>query len=336
MTIILVLLAAIFFAGFVFTSFKARGISEHYPPLGTFSEANGIRMHAVHIPAGENADLPRLIFIHGASGNLRDQYEAFAAKLEGRAEMLFIDRPGHGWSERDGEDYDTPDGQARAIAETMKNYGIERGIMIGHSYGGAVIASFALAHPEMTDGLLFLSPATHPWPGGVAWYNDLVSVPVIGQFVANTLILPAGLQMVKPGVACVFAPNPVPDGYIEKTGAEMVLRPKEFRANARELTRLNAYLREVAPRYTEIKAPTVIITGDSDDVVAPEIHSEGLKKEIDGSELVTVRNLGHKPDYIANDLAVAAIEKLGGLVRDLQALAENVSQRIAGDDVRCN
>ncbi|WP_244598253.1 alpha/beta fold hydrolase [Pseudohoeflea suaedae] len=336
MTSLLVLLAAILLAGFSFTYIKARGISERYPPLGTFSEADGIRMHAVHIPAGETADLPPLIFIHGASGNLRDQYEAFAARLQGRAEMLFIDRPGHGWSERDGQAYDTPGGQARAIAATMKNYGIERGIMIGHSYGGSVIASFALAHPEMTQGLLFLSPATHPWPGGVAWYNDLASVPVIGRFFAETLTLPAGLNMVKTGVACVFAPNPVPDGYIEKTGAEMVLRPTEFRANARDLTQLNAYLREVAPRYTEINAPTVVITGDSDDVVAPEIHSAGLKREIDGAELVTVRNLGHKPDYIANDLSIAAIEKLGGVDRDLQALAENVSQRIAENDVRCD
>ena len=51
---------------------------------------------------------------------------------------------------------------------------------------------------------------------------------------------------------------------------------------------------------------------------------------------MTVRNLGHKPDYVANDLAIAAIEKLAGKDRDLQQMAETVSQRIAGDDVRCD
>jgi hypothetical protein len=44
-----------------------------------------------------------------------------------------------------------------------------------------------------------------------------------------------------------------------------------------------------------------------------------------------VKNLGHKPDWIAPDLVVAAIEKLGGRPRDLQALARSVETGIAGD-----
>ena len=330
------LLIAVFATGCVYTQVQTSRISERFPPIGTLSEIDGIRMHAVHIPAGDQADLPKLVFIHGASGNLRDQYEAFAEPLKGRAEMLFIDRPGHGWSESDGETYDTPDAQARAVAATMESYGFDKAIVVGHSYGGAVIASFALAYPEKLLGLLFLSPATHPWPGGVALYNDLAAMPVVGSLFANSLTLPVGMTRIKSGVACVFSPNPVPAGYIEATGAELVLRPHEFRQNARELTKLNDYVRKVAPRYSEIRTPTIIITGDSDDVVAPEIHSQGLKNEIEGAELVTVRNLGHKPDYIANDLAIAAIEKLAGDDRDLQGIADTVSQRIADDDVRCD
>jgi pimeloyl-ACP methyl ester carboxylesterase len=336
MIALVAILLAVLASGCVYTRVQTSQISERFPPIGTFSQADGIRMHAVHIPAEGRSDLPKLVFIHGASGNLRDQYEAFAEPLKGRAEMLFIDRPGHGWSEADGETYDTPDAQARAVAATMEHYGFGAAIMIGHSYGGSVLASFALAYPDKTMGLLFLSPATHPWPGGVAWYNDVAALPLVGSLFANTLTLPAGKGRIDSGVACVFAPNPVPEGYIEATGAELVLRPSEFRANARELTKLNDYVRKVAPRYTEIKAPTVIITGDSDDVVAPEIHSEGLKSAIDGAELVTVRNMGHKPDYIANDLAIAAIEKLAGSARDLQQMAENVSQRVADDDASCD
>lgn len=336
MIILVAILITVLAAGFVYTRVQTARISEQFPPIGGFSEVDGIRMHAVHIPAGGEADLPKLVFIHGASGNLRDQYEAFAEPLKGRAEMLFIDRPGHGWSGLDGRTYDTPDAQARAVAGTMKNYRFESAIIIGHSYGGAVIASFALAYPEMTQGLLFLSPATHPWPGGVTWYNDVAALPVVGQVFARTLTLPAGKTRIEPGVRCVFSPNPVPDGYVETTGPAMVLRPEEFLANARELESLNAYVGKVAPRYSEIKTPTVIITGDSDDVVAPEIHSIGLKKDIEGSELVTIRNMGHKPDYIANGLAIAAIEKLAGRDRDLQRMGEDVSQRVADDDVRCD
>jgi hypothetical protein len=44
-----------------------------------------------------------------------------------------------------------------------------------------------------------------------------------------------------------------------------------------------------------------------------------------------VRNLGHKPDWIAPDLVVAAIEKLSGRARDLQAMARRVEARIEDD-----
>ncbi len=83
------------------------------------------------------------------------------------------------------------------------------------------------------------------------------------------------------------------------------------------------------PRYKEIKAPTVIITGDSDDIVAEEIHSVGLKRDIPNSELLWLKGVGHKTDYVANGLAVAAIEKLGGKPRDLAAMAADFRARKA-------
>ena len=75
----------------------------------------------------------------------------------------------------------------------------------------------------------------------------------------------------------------------------------------------------------------MIITGDTDDIVLEELHSKGLARDIAGSELVWIHNLGHKPDYIATDLVVAAIEKLAGKPRDLQAMARQVETRIASD-----
>src|SRR5690606_8879468 len=108
---------------------------------------------------------------------------------------------------------DTPDGQAAAIARAMQSKGISRAIVVGHSFGGAIAASFALDHPEMTAGLVFLAPATHVWPAGIAWYYDLSRMPLVGRLFANTLALPAGLSRLQSGSACVFAPNAVPEDY---------------------------------------------------------------------------------------------------------------------------
>ncbi|MBW8910017.1 MAG: alpha/beta hydrolase, partial [Mesorhizobium sp.] len=80
-----------------------------------------------------------------------------------------------------------------------------------------------------------------------------------------------------------------------------------------------------------IKAPTVIISGDRDKIVYATIHSVGLERDIAGAELIWIRNLGHKSDWIASDLVIGAIEKIAGAPVDLQAMAKTVEARIAGD-----
>ncbi len=312
-----------------FSAYKTRAIEQTYPNIGELTDIGGYRLNAVHLPRPTTADLPALVFIHGASGNLRDQFEAFAAPLSGRAEMLFVDRPGHGYSERGTAENALPSGQADAIAGLMDKRGIQSAIIIGHSFGGAIAAAFGMRHPERTEGLLFLAPATHPWSGGVDWYYTLAAMPVLGWLFTHLFVIPIGLRRVETGTLSIFRPNERPADYIMKTAPELVLRPHTFRNNAADVVNLLAYVSAHAPRYREIKAPTVIITGDSDDIVLEELHSRGLARDIADAELVTIRNLGHKPDYVTTDVAIAAIERLAGQPRDLQALAAQAEIRIA-------
>lgn len=322
-------LAGLLFCAFLFTQWQSRQIAMRYPNMGELIDVGGFRVNSVHVPRPATADLPALLFIHGASGNLRDLMTAFRKPLEGRAEMLFVDRPGHGYSERGDDANLTPDGQADAIARMMEIRGIGKVIVVGHSFGGATTASFALRHREKVLGLVFLSPATHPWPGGVDWYYDIASTPYIGALFCNTITLPAGLWRMRSGVESVFHPNPVPDDYLENAAIPLVLRPENFCSNARDVANLLLYVRRTQPRYNEITAPTVIITGDSDEIVYEELHSLGLNRDIKGSELIWVKGLGHKPDYVATDLAIAAMEKVAGINRDLRKLADDVERRVA-------
>ena len=308
-------------------------LERQFPNVGEPIDIGGLRMNSVFVPAGTTADLPPVVFIHGASGNLRDQMHAFRNRLEGRADLLFLDRPGHGYSERGGPENAFPDGQAHAIARLMDRRGIGRAIIVGHSFGGAIAASFALEHPEKTAGLLFLAPATHPWPGGIDWYYDLAKLPVIGWLFSHIVAMPAGLLRIEGGTRSVFAPNPCPDDYIAATAPALVLRPKTFRNNAIDVASLLDHVRRIQPRYAEIRTPTVIVTGDTDGIVYEEIHSRGLARDIAGSELVWIRNLGHKPDYVVTDLAIEALEKIAGRDRDLQESARRAEARLAKDHI---
>lgn len=324
-------LAGLLFCAFLFTQWQSRQIANRYPNVGELTDVGGFLLNNVHVPRPATADLPALLFIHGASGNLRDPMMAFRRPLEGRAEMLFVDRPGHGYSERGDDSNLTPDGQADAIARLLDKRGIGRVIVVGHSFGGAIAASFALRHEDRVAGLVFLSPATHPWPGGIDWYYDIANLPYLGPLFCNTITLPAGLMRVPSGVGTVFHPNPVPDGYLDDAAIPLVLRPHSFCSNARDVANLLLHVQRTQPRYREITSPTVIITGDSDEIVYEELHSLGLNRDIPGSELLWIKGLGHKPDYMATDLAIAAIEKVAGHARNLRELASEVERRIAGE-----
>lgn len=330
----LIFSALILFALFVFTQKKSSEISKTYPPIGQFIDINGTKIHFKFTKGCEGSDLPPLVFVHGASGNLRDQTEPFFKKLEDRGDLLFIDRPGHGWSERSSEDQRFPDMQALVISKLMDELGLKQAIIVGHSFGCAVTASFALNHPDKTMGLLFLAPVAYPWPGGIAWYYNLTSWPFIGWLFANTLAVPAGLKRINHGSRCVFLPNIMPQDYINNTAPSLVLRPKTFRANAKDLAALFDYLVKTWPKYKNIKAPTIIISGEKDNVVFPYIHSRGLEQHINGAELISLDNVGHKPDYATADIAIAAIENLSGISEnDLKKMAAELDEKLSDQQV---
>ena len=318
----------------VFTRNHVRRIERLYPVCGDLVELAGFDLHVVRVPGPSNSDLPPVVFLHGASGNLRDQMMAFREKLEGRTDLIFIDRPGHGWSQRGGESKGHPDGQARCVAALLDRLGVNRAIIVGHSFGGAIASSMALETPHKVSGLLLLSAPTHPWPGGIDWHHHLCAAPIIGPIFTHLLVTPIGLARIDRVARCVFQPNEYPADYPEATGTALVLRPTAFRNNAIDLVNLYDHVVRTAPRYRQIAAPTVIITGDRDDVVSPDIHSEALARDIPGSQLLRIRGIGHKPDFAATQLCVAAIEKLAGQDVDLAAMKVRLEQRLADSSNR--
>lgn len=287
-------------------------IERAYPPSGQFVEIDGGRLHVVMLG---REDVPAVVLLHGASGNLGDMRLALGRRLAARYRVILVDRPGHGWSDRpDGRDGASPARQAALIHQALAKLGIDQAIMLGHSWSGAVATAYTLAYPEAVAGLVLLAPVTHPWPGTVAWINRLVATPVIGPLVAHTFILPVGYFLIAPGVAAVFAPDIPPPDYAECTALRMLLRPSEFIANAQDLAGLKAFVTAQAPRYGEVKAPVAIIAGDADTVVSTNIHSRAIAAMMPQARLTVLPGVGHMVQYVAADLAVQAIDDLAAKV----------------------
>lgn len=314
MTVVFLLLAAVALlgAGGVLTMLEAARIEAAHPAAGFFIEVDGGRLHALEIapPPGCEHRLP-IVLVHGASGNLNDLRLALGDRLARDRRVILVDRPGHGWSDRPGgAAAASPARQAALIMEALERIGVQRFYLLGHSLGGAVASAMALQWPERLAGLVLLAPVTHPWEGGIDWYNVILSTPVVGRVFAHTVAVPLSFLMLDGGVASVFAPQSAPADYVRRAAIRLLLRPDQFVANAQDIAALKAFVSTQVPRYAELGVPTVILSGTSDGTVAPSLHSQALAAAVPDARLIMLAGIGHMPHHTSTDRVVAAVELL--------------------------
>ena len=284
-------------------------LEQKYPPQGRFVDVAGARLHVVELGPRDAAG-PPIVLIHGATSSLQTMRLPLGEQLAKNHRVILIDRPGFGWSVREDLSNSSPATQARMIDEALGKLGVDRAIVVVHSLAGVLGALLALDYPRRVEGLVMLAGVTYPWPGGVGTYNEVVTTRLIGPLLADTITLPLGYFLTDMGGRAVFAPQAMPEGYIEKTTTPLVLRPRNFLANAWDLVTLKPAVAEQAPRYGDIKVPTLVVTGDADTIVSPDIHSRRFAATVPGAKLIVLPNVGHMVQNAAPDLICSEIERM--------------------------
>ncbi|PAY06982.1 MULTISPECIES: alpha/beta fold hydrolase [Bradyrhizobium] len=291
-------------------------IQRAFPPQGRMVDVAGARLHVVELGPRDAAG-PPIVMLHGASSNLRAM-QPLGERIAGTRRVILVDRPGHGWSTRERVADSMPEIQGRMIVEALNKIGVSSAIVVAHSWAGALALRMALDHPERVAGLVLLAPVAYPWRGGAGRYNDVISTPLIGPLLAHTVTLPLGYLVANSGASGVFAPQPMPDDFVRDSATLLLLRPREFTANARDLVTLKAAVVEQAPRYAEIKAPLSILSGDVDKTVTTGIHSRLLAATVPHAKLIVLPGVGHMVQYAASDLVASGIETMADrMTRDI-------------------
>lgn len=299
----LVIIVAAGLAGL--TWLHKRETERRYPPVGEMVALGEGRVHVLRRGTGAP-----VVLLHGASSNLRGWTVSLFDAVAARHQAVAIDRPGHGWSERRSDDGHDPRVQARILHGALQELGVVRPVLVGHSWAGTVALAYALAYPENTGGILFLAGVSHPWPGGVGVQHEIAATPLLGPLFAWTLVTPAYLLYADTAIARVFGPDAAPANYREKAATALYSRPANFIANAHDLTRLKPIVTAMAPRYGEIRAPLIVLTGDTDDVIFTHLHSPPLAEKAPNGELRVLKGIGHMPHHAAPDAVLTAIDDL--------------------------
>jgi pimeloyl-ACP methyl ester carboxylesterase len=293
-----------------------------HPAQGKIIEVAGATLNVVDIGPRDAAG-PPVVMIHGASSNLEVMRQPLGEMLASNHRVILIDRPGHGWSTRARPEDSTPAIQGRMIDEALEKLGVGQAILVVHSWSGALGARMALDYPKRIAGLVMLAPVAYPWPGGVGWYNKLVTIPVVGPLLAYTITLPLGYFLAKPGARGVFLPQIMPDGFVGDTATALLLRPREFLANARDLVSLKTAVAEQAPRYAAIRMPAVVISGELDKAVSTNRHSRPFAKTVPNAKLIVLPDVGHMIQNAAPELVISEIEAMIGKIAHGTAAAAN-------------
>jgi pimeloyl-ACP methyl ester carboxylesterase len=285
-----------------------RAATEAFPPEGQFVTDEGYRMHAVVAGAG-----PDLVLIHGSSGSTRDFTHSLLPRLAERYRVIAIDRPGFGWSEPvpDGE---TLSVQARFLRETASALGAVRPIVVGHSYGGTVALAWAVEAPDSLAALVTLSTPSHVWEGGLPLYYRLTTPPVLGRLARAAISAWATDAMIRAGTEAVFAPDPMPLGYVAHFGPRLSLREGTASLNGRQRAILKDEIRALSPRYSAIRVPLEQVHGTADVTVGLSIHAEPLTAAVAGANLTRLPGIGHMPHQVSPDDVVAAIDRAAARV----------------------
>lgn len=283
--------------------------SERPPSTSKFVTVDGTRLHFLIKGQGRP-----VVLIHGNPGSGKDWTRVFGP-LAANHKAIAFDRPGHGRSERPKHIDATVEVQARLLHDALKQLQVERPIVVGHSWGGALALVYAINYPQEVAGVVLVAPAAYASQDGVSLVTELPAVPVIGDAVNFVLRPLFAATFVRSELKKAFSPDPVPKNYLRSVLSEWT-RSKKVKAYSLDETSLNDSLKKFSPRYPEISVPVSILAGDSDLIVSEKNNAERLHQTLPKSLLTVLPKTGHqipftRPQAVLDE--IESVQRLSGL-----------------------
>ncbi|PZA07661.1 MULTISPECIES: 3-oxoadipate enol-lactonase [unclassified Meiothermus] len=237
-----------------------------------FAKVNGLVLH--YRLEGEG---PPVVFINSLGSDLR-LWDAQAAGLASRFQVVRYDKRGHGLSEAPPPPYTLAD-HTRDLKALLDHLALEQVSLVGISVGGMIALDFARTHPERTRALVLMDTgarigSAESWDGRIRAIEETslaeVAKGVIARWFTPTFFReqPAAAQ----GYYHMLARTPT-EGYL---GTCAALRDADLRGG-----------------LEAVRAPALVVCGAQDPSTPPAL-SEALAQEL-GAPLRLIEGAAHLP-----------------------------------------
>lgn len=217
-----------------------------------------------------------------------------ADQLADQRRIVALDLPGGGYSDRSTTNDATFRAIAELVADTIPALGMERPVLIGHSYGGTIALELAAWRPELINSMVLIAPA-HPFSRhqdllirfylttvGRAFAHLLPRVPrrIFFEALRNTAGHRSNLEYehIESYVQTLRHPGTVP---------YLLGLLKSWKDDMQKLAAA------LASHPTDV--PALLIWGDRDPVV-PAFTAKDLMRHLAHPEQVTLSGVGHLPN----------------------------------------
>lgn len=258
----------------------------------------------------EAGDGPPVVLIHGSITTADEMALALFDDLAPRHRVVAFDRPGHGGSTR-GRLEGEPLEQARRLRAGIEALGIERPVLVGHSFGAVVALSYAMEWPDEVAGLVLISPLILPEPRLEHLLFGARAAPVSGDFIAHgpgrgqdAAMLPILWEM-------MFKPQPMPAIFRDQF-------PFDLANNAEAMQAMGEDSMQAAPRLTwnlarlsTCRVRTHIFVGAADLVVDPMKHGALAAAAMPRVRFRVLPGMGHMVHHFHPHMIAQAVAEIG-------------------------
>jgi len=271
------------------------------PPRGkAVGIGNGLELNVIDVGSGSP-----IVLVHGLPSCAND-WAAVPQKLAALGHrVVAYDRVGYGYSSRPAPSADryTYDSNARDLTALLDALGIQRAALVGWSYGGAVVQTFAARAPDRVSHLILLAAVGPAQPRDDSVLGVILGSPVgpaILQWVSA--VPPLSRAMTRDSLVQAFArADAIPQGWTEYTMAMLAL-PDTLHSFVLEAQRGDE--RTLRPEGLGMAA---LVLQGTDDYLVPPAVGEDLHRRLPHSRLVMIPHGSHMmpithPDLVADEI----------------------------------